>query len=498
MADTSLTYRLFGQDVSASKALDGVGKSAGKAGDDIEKHSSRSGAALSKLGGMAGTVAAGGVLALGAAVVQGTKDAASYQKLADQTAAVLKSTGNAAGTTVPHVQSLAGSLESLSGTDEELIINSQNVMATFTGIQNKAGANNDVFDQATKAALNLSTAMGSDLQGATVQVGKALNDPVKGITALSKVGVSFTQQQKDQIKAMVKSGDTMGAQKLILAELNKEFGGAAEAAGKGFAGSMARAQDAVGDAFRAVGTLLLPVLTKFADWIATKGVPMLMEFAHKVEPWMPVIQSVAHFLGTVLVAALKAVWAVLTNVVFPVIGKLAQVFMATVGIILTGAAKAFGWVPGIGPKLQAAANDFNAFRDQVNQSLAGIKDKDVNIYIHQQVLKTAGGQSVYSGAGNVRESRVQLRATGGPVIQGHPYIVGEQGMELFVPKSNGFVVPHDRLLGASRAGSALLGGGGPVVNVYVTQPLGTPDAIGRAVRDALRRGGNRGYGLGKA
>ena len=66
---------------------------------------------------------------------------------------------------------------------------------------------------------------------------------------------------------------------------------------------------------------------------------MLMEFAHKVEPWMPVIQSVAHFLGTVLVAALKTVWAVLTNVVFPVIGKLAQVFMATVGVILNGAAK---------------------------------------------------------------------------------------------------------------------------------------------------------------
>lgn len=492
MAGRNVQFDIIAND-KASKTFDHVG-------DSAERTAGR----LGKLGGAAkvaglaiGGAAVGGVLAFGAALTQGVKDAASYQDLAARTANVLKQTGNVAGTSVAGVQELAGKLESLSRVDEELIINSQNVMATFTGIQNKAGANNDVFDQATKAALNLSTAMGSDLQGATVQVGKALNDPVKGITALSKVGVSFTQQQKDQIKAMVKSGDTMGAQKLILAELNKEFGGAAEAAGKGFAGSMARAQDAVGDAFRAVGTLLLPVLTKFADWIATKGVPMLMEFAHKVEPWMPVIQSVAHFLGTVLVAALKAVWAVLTNVVFPVIGKLAQVFMATVGVILNGAAKAFGWVPGVGPKLQQAANDFNGFRDQVNRSLAGIKDKDVNIYIHQQVLKTAGGQSVYSGAGNVRESRVQLRATGGPVVQGHPYIVGEQGMELFVPKSNGFVVPNDRLLGASRAGAPALGGG-QVVKVYVTQPLGTPDAIGRAVRDALARSGNRGYGFGGA
>ena len=49
-----------------------------------------------------------------------------------------------------------------------------------TGIPEQGGANNDIFDQATKAALNLSTAMGSDLRSATVQVGKALNDPVKG------------------------------------------------------------------------------------------------------------------------------------------------------------------------------------------------------------------------------------------------------------------------------------------------------------------------------
>jgi len=104
---------------------------AGKSGDRLHGK-------LTKLGGLmkgavvGGAVAAGaGILGLGAVMVQGVKDAAAYQTLQKATAAVLKSTGNTAGTSVKHVDALASSLESLSGVDETLIINSQNVLATF-------------------------------------------------------------------------------------------------------------------------------------------------------------------------------------------------------------------------------------------------------------------------------------------------------------------------------------------------------------------------------
>jgi phage-related protein len=260
--DVSLRYRLLGED-QASPAFNKAARSSEHLGTKM--------AAVGRvLGALTAGVAIGGVVGLGAAMVKGVQDAESYQTLQLKTQAVLKSTGNVAGTSVKHIQDLAGSLESLSGVDEELIINSQNVLATFTGIRNQAGKNNDIFDQATKAALNLSTALGTDLQGSSIQVGKALNDPIKGVTALQRVGVSFTESQKDQIKAMVKAGDTMGAQKLILGELNKEFGGAAKAAGAGFGGAMARVQDAVGDAFRAMGQELLPALTEVANWLAAK------------------------------------------------------------------------------------------------------------------------------------------------------------------------------------------------------------------------------------
>ncbi|MES2155937.1 MAG: hypothetical protein V4510_12455, partial [bacterium] len=72
-----------------------------------------------------------------------------------------------------------------------------------------------------------------------IKVGKALNDPTKGLTALSRVGILFTDQQKKQIKALQKSGDLLGAQKIILKELGTEFGGSFAAKGKTATGTVA-------------------------------------------------------------------------------------------------------------------------------------------------------------------------------------------------------------------------------------------------------------------
>lgn len=262
----------------ASKVLDSVGDKASKLG-----------AGFGKLGQAAaygaGVAATAGLAALSAAMVGGVKDAVAYQTLSAKTAQVIASTGNAAKVSVKGLQDYAGQLESMSGIDEETILNGENVLLTFTNVQNRVGKGNDIFNQATLAATNMSAALGQDMQSSVIQLGKALNDPIKGVTALSKVGVSFTAEQKAQIKTLVASGKTMDAQKVILGELNKEFGGAAEAAGSGFAGSLARAQDAVGDAFRAVGTLLLPVITKLAD-----------AFADNVGP---AIQSTVAFIGNI-------------------------------------------------------------------------------------------------------------------------------------------------------------------------------------------------------
>jgi hypothetical protein len=263
MSDRSLVWDFVVVD-KGSAAVEKLGSNFGKFG---------------KVAAVGAGTALAGVAAFGAELIKGTNEAAAYQVLSLKTAAVLKSTGNAAHTSVAGIQDLAGSLESMSGVDEMLIVNGENVLATFTNVRNEAGKGNDIFNQATVSALDMSVALGTDLSSANIQLGKALNDPVKGITALSRVGVSFTEAQKDQIAVLMKSGDVMGAQKIILKELTTEFGGAAKAAGSGFTGSWARVKDVISDTFRALGQQLLPALTRLGDWLASEGLPRVIEFS---------------------------------------------------------------------------------------------------------------------------------------------------------------------------------------------------------------------------
>jgi hypothetical protein len=224
-----------------------------------------------------GVAAVGGIAAFGAAMVSGIKSAQSYQDVVAATAAVIKSTGNAAHISVDGLKTMAGQLETLSGVDEELILHGENVLATFTRVRNEVGKGNDIFNQATQAALNMSVALGEDLQSANIQLGKALNDPIKGLAALQRVGVMFTASQKEQIKTMVASGNIMGAQKVILKELTTEFGGAAKAAGGGLSGAIAHLKDVLSDGARDIATQYLPQLTNMTNWFSDRA-PQAVQF----------------------------------------------------------------------------------------------------------------------------------------------------------------------------------------------------------------------------
>ena len=194
---------------------------------------------LRKFGKMAAIV--GGAAALGglvATVKIGIDEFMAAQKVVAQTGAVLKSTGRVANVTAENIAEMSSSLMELTGIDDEAIASGQNLLLTFTKIRNETGKGNNIFDQATLAMTNLSVAMGKDLSSSAILVGKALNDPVKGVGALSKAGVQFTADQKEMIKGLVESGDVMGAQKLILKELETQFGGSAEAAGKTLPGQL--------------------------------------------------------------------------------------------------------------------------------------------------------------------------------------------------------------------------------------------------------------------
>jgi hypothetical protein len=189
------------------------------------------------------------------------------QSVAAQTAAVLKSTGGAAGITAQHLTDLAGAMSQKVAVDDDAIQSAGNVLLTFTGLRNEVGKNNDVFDQTLSLTADMSRAFGGDMNKAAIQLGKALNDPVKGVSALARVGVTFTDSQKKQIKSLVESGNLVGAQKIVLAELRKEIGGSAAAYGKTLPGSIEKMKIAFGNFMAEIGTKLIPVLTRLSAWV---------------------------------------------------------------------------------------------------------------------------------------------------------------------------------------------------------------------------------------
>jgi hypothetical protein len=163
-------------------------------------------------------------------VVKGAVEAAvTAETVSRLTEAVIKSTGGAAKVSTEHVADYATKLSNLTGVNRETVQSNENLLLTFTNVKNGVGAGNDIFDQATQTVLNMSAALGEDGKSASIQLGKALQDPIRGITALRRVGVAFTVDQQKQITALVKSGHAMAAQKIILGELKREFGGAAAA-----------------------------------------------------------------------------------------------------------------------------------------------------------------------------------------------------------------------------------------------------------------------------
>ncbi|HEY7037159.1 MAG TPA: phage tail length tape measure family protein [Thermomicrobiales bacterium] len=209
---------------------------------------------------------AGGLALLAVGLKTGIDEMSQAAKVGAQTEAVLKSTGGAAGVSAKQIEGMATALMNKSGMDDEAIQSGENLLLTFTKVQNVAGKGNDIFNQATRTMLDMSVALGQDTKTSAIQLGKALNDPVKGITALQRVGVSFTAAQKEQIATLVKHGDTLKAQKIILAELNREFGGSAEAVGNTLPGQVNKLKESFSNLAGEMVSQLAPAfiaITKF-------------------------------------------------------------------------------------------------------------------------------------------------------------------------------------------------------------------------------------------
>jgi hypothetical protein len=296
-----------------------------------------------KGGLMVGAGAAiGAVAGLGAVLVSSVGDAMAAQEITAQLDAVLKSTGGSAGVTKDQVLGLADSLSKVTRFEDDTIVSGENMLLTFTNI------GKDVFPDATQAMLDISQAMGKDLPSSAQMLGKALNDPIQGVGALRKIGVQFTDDQEAMIKKLVETGNVMGAQKIILGELNREFGGSAVAAGQTFGGQMDILKNQLGNVKESIGTALLPALSS----LATSLGPMLIGAAQGLANFMtttlipalqtifewiatnlpPAIAALAAFWTDTLQPALATVWSFLQANVIPILSVLVDVWLKALGV----------------------------------------------------------------------------------------------------------------------------------------------------------------------
>lgn len=292
MATRKLEVQIVGDASSLQKALGNAGNS-----------SSSLGSKLKSLGKVAAVGVGAAFVGMAAVVKNGFGELAEGQQVTAQTNAALKSTGQVAKVTAKEIDALAQSISKKTGIDDEAVQASENMLLTFTKIRNEAGKNNDIFNQTTQAVADMATRMNNgavpsmeQLSTTSIRVGKALNDPVKGVGALSRVGVQFTEDQKKMISEMVKSGDVMGAQKLILRELTTEFGGSAKAAGETLPGQMAKLRNSFDEASGAIATTLLPHLQKFLDW-ANEHMPQIQA---AIQGGVTAIAATIEFLAPII------------------------------------------------------------------------------------------------------------------------------------------------------------------------------------------------------
>ena len=243
----------------AQSNLDIIITAKNRASGELKKLDKEIGGLGGKFGNLGGktAIALAGISAVGIAAVAVGKEIMSLRNAAqeqiaveNQLAAVIRSTGGAAGVTAAQVKDLSTQLQATTNYGDEATIAAQSLLLTFT----KVGS--DIFPRATRAIVDLSAAMRQDLKTSVYQVGKALNDPIAGITALSRAGIQFSDAQKTMIEGMVAVGNIAGAQKVILKELETQVKGSAAAQ----VDAVIQLQNAWGDLRQVVGGLVLPTI----------------------------------------------------------------------------------------------------------------------------------------------------------------------------------------------------------------------------------------------
>lgn len=252
----------------------------------------------------------------------------------------IRATGGAAGITAEEMKKMAKEMQAVTTFGDEAVIGAQSLLTTFTKI------GKDVFPQAIMAAADMSEMFGQDLQQSVIQLGTALNDPITGVGRLRRIGISFSESQKDQIRQFVELNDIMSAQKVILDELAVEFGGVAKAVAETDVGRMQQETNKLGDSLEELGKSLLPFARIWKEELNDK-MSFFVGLLEKIEKngWLSKLQNAFRFLispAKVLALSIGTINEVMRSALVGTLDIVNKAILKTNSILLK-----FASVPGV-------------------------------------------------------------------------------------------------------------------------------------------------------
>jgi len=366
--------------------------------------------ATSVIKGLGSSLAAlGGIVSLTKIIDEGKQLVGAFnasQAVATQLNAVLKSTGDISGVTAGEATKLSEELAHVTTFSHESVLEAENLLLTFTNI------GKTTFPEATKAVLDMSTALGQDTRDSAIQLGKALQDPVLGVTALRRVGVAFNETQRQTISNLVETGHGLEAQKMILKEVETEFGGSAEAIGQTFGGQLKILQNDLHDTQESMGQVLSagfgPLVDGITNFVAHNqelvtsfGVALLAAgaFAAGIVTLVGAVGLAVTILGGPLTLVLGILSALLGGVVFAAVEKFQQKMQSATASVTEGSKQmATNGANNFGATGKAAsdlAQKLADIKEQMDQTTADFQQSLLTI-VQSNEQKLAGLKSQLS------------------------------------------------------------------------------------------------------
>jgi hypothetical protein len=415
-----------------------------------------------KMAGAAFAVAGAAALAYGAVLLkQGVESAIADEQAQAKLATTLKNVTNATDAQIAAVENQILQTSLLTGlTDDQLRPSFERFV--------RATKDSDEALRLQKVAVDVAAGSGKSLEAVTNAMARAAEG---NTTALGKLGVGLTAAQ---LKTM--SMDE------VTKSLSETFGGQAAIQADTFAGKMARLRVAFDEGKETIGSFVLDALTPMINTVVNTVIPAVAEFINSVggkdgltNAFKTYIDLIKNIFQPVL-EGFKFAFNQIKNAVvankdeFTALFKFLKDFLAPfMGGVLKLAIQGIGIALGV--VIDVVGTLISGF-----ERLFGIIQAVVGSI--QSLISLVRNNPVVSGIGNAISSAFGgFRAAGGPVSAGKSYVVGEQGAEMFVPSSNGTIVPN--------------GGMGSTFNITVN---GAIDAEGtaRTIVDVLNRSNARG------